>query len=238
MFPHFLSYRGTFTSDPEPSSSAGWVCDGWSSISPGGGSDCGCGGVSEVSWRSVHTVRHMIWFIYFFYQIHIFCLLLFDSKRRESPYSDRLQRYISNRGEYLCCSLSVIWLKFNLVKLTIQFLTEKLKMLCAKGQHIIGKVHNWDLWQTKSCYHLFHFVEFVYRCEVFFFSLETKALLGFHRGTWIKFHSPFVINSYLLFVIQCCICISVISLCFAFRDHSRPILMIMNVLSKRMKIRT
>lgn len=44
----FLSHRGTFTADPESTSSAGRVSDGWSSVSSGGGSDCGCGGISQV----------------------------------------------------------------------------------------------------------------------------------------------------------------------------------------------
>lgn len=71
-FSDFLFHRGTFTADPESTSSAGWVSDGWSSISSGCGSNCGCGGISQVlyvidlfTWSDTQSHAH----------IHTFCLL-------------------------------------------------------------------------------------------------------------------------------------------------------------------
>lgn len=48
------------------------------------------GGINAVTDECMYV---LIWY-------YSFWLLLHGSKKRESPYSDRLQRYISNRGEW------------------------------------------------------------------------------------------------------------------------------------------
>lgn len=87
----FLPHRGTQDSESTPP--AGRVNNGWSSVSAGGDGDYSCGGVSQVL-QNVPV-------IYSASGVHVlmFRVLSCGSKRRESPYSNRLQRYISNRGE-------------------------------------------------------------------------------------------------------------------------------------------